>query len=127
MMIKRNQRILAKNRQLTESLEDQVAVHTQKLNALLDERREFFYQLAHNLKAPISATNHYVQLIKMHRVDIDEELLQYIDLINEKHLLLSERAPASLSLSQSLKMENATYLNVAFSCYSCNILQFPVY
>lgn len=105
MMVKRNQRILAENLELTEVLEDQVAIRTQKLNSLLDERREFFFQLAHNLKAPITATNHYIQLIKSHHAGIDEELLRYIDLINTKQGEMSNRIESINTLSQLDKIK----------------------
>ena len=37
---------------LTEHLEDQVQKRTRELHAVLDERKAFFSDLAHNLKAP---------------------------------------------------------------------------
>lgn len=106
MMAKRNKRILNENLLLTETLEDQVAIRTQKLNSLLEERREFFYQLAHNLKAPITATYHYIQLIKSHHVDVDEELARYIDLINEKQSEMTSRIETINALSQLDKIKN---------------------
>lgn len=100
MMVQRNKRILAENTRLTETLEQQVAIRTDKLNSLLDERRAFFSQLAHNLKAPITAANHYIQLIKSHHVDVDEELSQYIELINEKQGEITNRIETINELSR---------------------------
>ena len=105
-MVRRNQRILKENGQLTESLEQLVQIRTEKLNTVLEERRQFFYHMAHNLKAPLAATSNYITMIKAHQIDIDGELSQYLSLVEAKQSEMKQRVESLNTLSRLDKINS---------------------
>lgn len=79
MMVSRSRRILTENDVLTNHLEEQVRERTQEVMQLLNERKAFFSDMAHDLKAPVFATQSFIHAIRKSSVGVDEELWGYLD------------------------------------------------
>ncbi|EGT4187097.1 histidine kinase [Clostridioides difficile] len=84
MMINRNRIIIKENEKLTRNLEHEVEVRTNELTTLLNERKRFLADVAHDLKAPISAIQAFIDLIKVGNIHVDEETRTYLYAINQK-------------------------------------------
>ena len=91
MMAARNRRILEENRQLTVHLEAQVAQRTAQLTQLLQERKAFFSDMAHDLKAPVFATQSFIAAIRSGGVGLDSELDHYLQLAERKQTEMARR------------------------------------
>ena len=79
MMVLRSRRILRENDVLTNHLEGQVKKRTEEVTQLLNERKAFFSDMAHDLKAPVFATQSFINAIKRIGVGVDTELRGYLD------------------------------------------------
>ncbi|AXB62383.1 two-component sensor histidine kinase [Clostridioides difficile] len=84
MMINRNRIIIKENEKLTRNLEHEVEVRTNELTTLLNERKKFLADVAHDLKAPVSAIQSFIDLIKVGNIHVDEETRTYLYAINQK-------------------------------------------
>lgn len=84
MMIHRNKMIIKENEKLTKNLEHEVELRTNELMTLLDERKKFLADVAHDLKAPVSAIQAFIDLIKVGNIHVDEETKAYLSAINQK-------------------------------------------
>ena len=71
MMVSRGRRVLRENDALTNHLEEQVEKRTEEVTQLLEERKAFFSDMAHDLKAPVFATQSFIV-----RISIRETLLE---------------------------------------------------
>lgn len=79
MMVSRSRRILRENDILTNHLEEQVKKRTEEVTQLLNERKAFFSDMAHDLKAPVFATQSFIKAIRKSKVGVDTELQGYLD------------------------------------------------
>lgn len=79
MMVLRSRRILRENDVLTNHLEEQVKKRTEEVTQLLNERKAFFSDMAHDLKAPVFATQSFINAIRKSKVGVDTELQEYLD------------------------------------------------
>ncbi|MEG1801269.1 MAG: hypothetical protein RR273_04760, partial [Oscillospiraceae bacterium] len=77
MMMTRNRRILAENAEFSYHLEQLVEKRTEELSMLMSERKAFFSDMAHDLKAPIFATQAFIREIRRNATGIDGELAGY--------------------------------------------------
>ncbi|MFQ4442320.1 histidine kinase [Clostridioides difficile] len=84
MMINRNRIIIKENEKLTRNLEHEVEVRTNELTTLLNERKKFLADVAHDLKATVSAIQAFIDLIKVGNIHVDEETRTYLYAINQK-------------------------------------------
>ncbi|HBG3836044.1 TPA: histidine kinase [Clostridioides difficile] len=84
MMINRNRIIIKENEKLTRNLEHEVEVRTNELTTLLNERKRFLADVAHDLKASVSAIQVFIDLIKVGNIHVDEETRTYLYAINQK-------------------------------------------
>lgn len=84
LIIRYNQNLIQKNQQLTLHLQEEVDAKTARLSKMLEERKEFLSIAAHDLKAPASAIKTYIDFIREGGVTIDEELKQYLEIIDKK-------------------------------------------
>ncbi len=91
MMMSRSRRILRENDMLTNHLEEQVKARTQEVIQLLEERKAFFSDMAHDLKAPVFATQSFIDAIRKSGVGVDAELRCYLDLAEEKQREMARR------------------------------------
>lgn len=79
MMVLRSRRILRENDELANHLEEQVKKRTEEITLLLEERKAFFSDMAHDLKAPVFATQSFIEAIRRSGVGVDKELCGYLD------------------------------------------------
>lgn len=79
MMVSRNRRILRENDALTNHLEEEVKKRTEEVGQLLEERKAFFSDMAHDLKAPVFATLSFIEAIRKNGVGVNRELCGYLD------------------------------------------------
>lgn len=91
MVAARNERILAENEAFKCHLEELVEQRTEELKNLLQERKVFFADMAHDLKAPVFAAGSFIQAIRAHNTGVDGELLRYIDLVEQKQQEMARR------------------------------------
>lgn len=99
--------MLWRNRLLTEHLEEAVQHRTAELHAVLDERKAFFSDLAHNLKAPISAVHGFTDLILRGNLYLDDGLREYMQKISGANEELSRRTQALGDLNAFDKITDA--------------------
>ena len=91
MMVSYNRHILKENDALTNHLEEQVKERTREVHELLDERKAFFSDMAHDLKAPVFATQSFIHAIRRKSVGVDMELLGYLELAEAKQQEMARR------------------------------------
>lgn len=91
MMVSRSRRILKENDVLANHLEEQVKVRTEEVTQLLKERKEFFSDMAHDLKAPVFATQSFIEAIRRSGVGVDRELQNYLDQAEAKQWEMARR------------------------------------
>lgn len=91
MMVSRSRRILRENELLTNHLEEQVKQRTEEVTELLRERKAFFSDMAHDLKAPVFATQAFIVAIRESGVGVDEELSGYLDQAQAKQREMARR------------------------------------
>lgn len=91
MMISRSRRILKENDMLTNHLEEQVKKRTEEVTQLLEERKAFFSDMAHDLKAPVFATQSFIEAIRKSGVGVDTELQNYLNLAESKQWEMARR------------------------------------
>lgn len=91
MMVSRSRRILQENYALTNHLEEQVQKRTEEVNQLLKERKAFFSDMAHDLKAPVFATQSFIHAIRRSGVGVDTELQGYLDQAEAKQQEMARR------------------------------------
>lgn len=91
MMVSRSRRILKENDMLANHLEEQVKVRTEEVTQLLKERKAFFSDMAHDLKAPVFATQSFIEAIRRSGVGVDRELQNYLDQAEAKQWEMARR------------------------------------
>lgn len=85
LMVCRSRELLRQNRQLVSHMEELVEARTAELHTVLEERKNFFSDMAHNLKAPIAAVHGFINLIREGNLYLDDELREYIHLIEDEN------------------------------------------
>lgn len=91
MMVSRSRHILRENDMLTNHLEEQVKNRTEEVTRLLEERKAFFSDMAHDLKAPVFATQSFIEAIRKSNLGVDMELHRYLDLAEIKQREMARR------------------------------------
>ena len=105
MMGSRNRRILQENNALTNHLEEQVQKRTEEVNHLLEERKAFFSDMAHDLKAPVFATQSFIHAIRRSGVGVDTELQGYLDQAEAKQQEMARRLQGLSAINELDKIE----------------------
>lgn len=105
MMISRSRRLLQENDALTNHLEEQVRKRTEEINGLLNERKAFFSDLAHDLKAPVFATQSFIEAIRRSGVGVDTELRSYLDQAEAKQQEMARRLQGLSTIHELDKIE----------------------
>ena len=105
MMASRSRRILRENEALNNHLEEQVKRRTAEVTQLLNERRAFFSDMAHDLKAPVFATQSFIAAIKRSGVGVDAELLGLLDQAEKKQQEMERRLRGLSALNALDKIE----------------------
>lgn len=90
-MVSRSRHILKENDRLTNHLEEQVKARTEEVTQLLNERKAFFSDMAHDLKAPVFATQSFIEAIRRSGVGVDAELQNYLDQAQAKQWEMARR------------------------------------
>lgn len=105
MMVSRNRRILQENDMLTNHLEEQVKKRTEEVTRLLEERKAFFSDMAHDLKAPVFATQSFIEAIRKSGVGVDMELQGYLDQAEAKQWEMARRLQGLSTINALDKIE----------------------
>lgn len=105
MMVSRSRRILRENDALTNHLEEQVKRRTQEVTQLLNERKAFFSDMAHDLKAPVFATQSFIEAIRKSGVGVDMELRGYLDQAEAKQREMARRLQGLSTINALDKIE----------------------
>ena len=105
MMVSRSRRILRENDALTNHLEEQVKRRTEEVTQLLDERKAFFSDMAHDLKAPVFATQSFIRAIRKSGVGVDMELRGYLDQAEAKQWEMARRLQGLSAINALDKIE----------------------
>lgn len=100
VMVCRNREIILQNRKLVLHMEELIQQRTAELQTVLLERKNFFSDMAHNLKAPIEAVHGFIALIREGNLYLDDELREYIGYIESENDEIRRRV-------QSLSVLNA--------------------
>lgn len=98
-MIRYNRRLVLHHRQLLTKMEDLVQERTAELGTVLEERKTFFSNMAHDLKAPIAAVHNFIALIRDGNLYLDEELRGYIRQIESGNETLRHRVESLSTLN----------------------------
>ncbi|MEG2745403.1 MAG: HAMP domain-containing sensor histidine kinase [Oscillospiraceae bacterium] len=99
MIMGRVRQLRKQNRRLNEHLEDLVQQRTAELHTVLRERKSFFSDMAHNLKAPVAAIHGFVSLILQENLYLDEELRDNLNQISSENAELQRRMEALSGLN----------------------------
>ncbi|MBO4991925.1 MAG: HAMP domain-containing histidine kinase [Firmicutes bacterium] len=91
MMERQNRRILLENKNYQEHLDDLVEERTRQIHCLMEERRSFFSDMAHDLKAPLASIKTFIEVIRLRNVGLDEDLSFYIDQMERQQQEMSRR------------------------------------
>lgn len=83
-MIRRTLQILKENEQLTKRLEETVEQRTMQLQHLLDQRKALLREFAHDVKAPISSIQLFVNYLQDEDIEVDSEVENYLNIIRQK-------------------------------------------
>lgn len=94
-----NRAILLQNRRLMGHMEELIQERTKELETVLQERKNFFSDMAHNLKAPIMAVHGFIHLIQEGNLYLDDELKTYIRLIEEENEDIGKRVQSLSTLN----------------------------
>ena len=105
MMVYRSRRILRENDELTNHLEEQVKKRTQEVTLLLEERKAFFSDMAHDLKAPVFATQSFIEAIRRSGVGVDTELCGYLDQAEARQWEMARRLQGLSAINALDKIE----------------------
>lgn len=105
MMVSRSRRILRENELLTNHLEEQVKKRTEEVTQLLKERKAFFSDMAHDLKAPVFATQAFIEAIRKSGVGVDTELQGYLDQAQAKQWEMARRLQGLSAMNALDKIE----------------------
>lgn len=105
MMVLRSRRILQENDTLTNHLEEQVKKRTEEVIQLLEERKAFFSDMAHDLKAPVFATQSFIEAIRRSGVGVDMELRGYLDQAEAKQWEMARRLQGLSDINALDKIE----------------------
>lgn len=105
MMVMRSRHILQENDILTNHLEELVKTRTKEVNQLLEERKAFFSDMAHDLKAPVFATQSFIEAIRRSGVGVDQELQGYLDLAEAKQWEMARRLQGLSTINALDKIE----------------------
>lgn len=107
MMVARSRRILRENDALTNHLEEQVQKRTEEVSQLLEERKAFFSDMAHDLKAPVFATQSFIEAIRKSGVGVDMELRGYLDQAEAKQREMARRLQGLSAINELDRIEGA--------------------
>lgn len=83
-------RVMEENRQVLEHLEEKVEERTQELTTVLNERKKLLSEVAHDLKAPMSSIQTFIEFMKIGNVNIDEETRTYLNVIEQKSIEMQD-------------------------------------
>ena len=105
--------IVKENKKMKEDLEQLVEQRTKQLSSVIEERKQFFSDMAHNLKAPISAIHGFLDLIKKQAVGIDDELLGYIAIIESENIEMQRRVQSLNKINEFDRIRDSKiHLNI---------------
>ncbi|WP_270810231.1 sensor histidine kinase [Hungatella effluvii] len=85
VMICHNREMILQNRKLVSHMEELIEQRTSELQTVLLERKNFFSDMAHNLKAPIEAVHGFISMIREGNLYLDDELQEYIGYIESEN------------------------------------------
>ncbi len=105
MMVSRNRRILQENEVLTRHLEEEVKKRTNEVTQLLNERKAFFSDMAHDLKAPVFATQSFIEAIRKSGVGVDAELRGYLDQAQARQREMARRLQGLSTINELDRIE----------------------
>lgn len=105
MMVARSRRILKENDALTNHLEEVVKKRTEEVGQLLEERKAFFSDMAHDLKAPVFATLSFIEAIRKNGVGVSKELQGYLDQAETKQREMARRLQGLSTINELDKIE----------------------
>lgn len=105
MMVARSRSILRENDALTNHLEEQVKKRTQEVTQLLKERKAFFSDMAHDLKAPVFATQSFIEAIRQSGVGVDMELRGYLNQAEAKQREMARRLQGLSAINELDRIE----------------------
>lgn len=86
-----NRELIFENQRYRQRLEELVEERTSKLEGVLDERRAFFSDMAHDLKAPLSSIKAFMYMIRSQKIEVDDELSIYLEQVDLQLKEMSQR------------------------------------
>lgn len=91
LMIQRSEQMAKENERLSIHLQETVEQRTKQLHTLLCERKAMLAEFAHDLKAPLSSMQSLIELIRMQDTLIDDEVEDYLKILERKSTELQNR------------------------------------
>ena len=105
VIIIHNGKIVEENKLLNNHLEFLVEKRSEELTTVINERKRFFSDMAHNLKSPIATIHGFISLIQQHNIGLDDELCGYISIIKNENLEMQKRVQALNELNSFDRIE----------------------
>lgn len=113
-MERENRQLILENQKYQEHLEELVEERTRQLTGVLEERRAFFSDMAHDLKAPLSSIKAFMYMIRSQKIGVDNELELYLEQVDVQLKEMSQRVGSLNELNAIDRLnEQPEYVEVA--------------
>lgn len=122
LVIMRFRRILQENEELNYHLERMVEQRTNEISMLLKERKTFFSNMAHDLKAPTAAIQMYIEQMRENGLYIDDVMTSYLSSMERKNKEMMTRLSDLNDISAVDKITDA-FESVSLHSYLKGIYQ----
>lgn len=113
-MERENRQLILENQKYQEHLEELVEERTAQLTGVLEERRSFFSDMAHDLKAPLSSIKAFMYMIRSQNIAMDNELELYLEQVDVQLQEMSQRVGSLNELNAIDRLsEQSEYIEVS--------------
>lgn len=103
--IRYNHKLIIENEKLKDHLHDEVNKQFIEIHKLLKDRKNMIQELLHDLKAPLSSSYLYLQLIQDNDIQMDEQTKKHIQIMNQNMIDMNE----NLIMMQKINNEQDIY------------------
>lgn len=112
LMIQQNHRLIQEHEQLTNHLQHEVDAQVAQINRMQKERSKMLGELLHDLKAPLSISSLYVQLLSDPTEIQDAEMEKQLTVLNQKMAEMKQKIISMQKVNQAQSIEDFKILDL---------------
>lgn len=105
LMVQNNHRLIVEHEQLTQHLREEVDAQVEQINMMQRERNKMLGELLHDLKAPLSISSLYVQLLSDPMEIEDVEMGKQLGVLNQKIEEMKQKIISMQKINQEQAIE----------------------